>query len=126
MTHVIEDGLVVVRVSGKLNNEDHRVCFDGIVADPEFTAGTGVLLFDTGGLYAPSSDEAQALVALVSDYQKKPEKQMGPFAVVVSGTFHWGVGRMLAAYAVIDKTRFRVFRSEAAARAWLESSGAPD
>jgi hypothetical protein len=33
---------------------------------------------------------------------------------------------MLAAYALIDKTRFRVFRSETAARAWLASSGPAD
>ena len=31
---------------------------------------------------------------------------------------------MLAAYAVIDKTRFRVFRREEAARAWLASGDA--
>ena len=81
MTHTIEDGLVVVRVSGKLSNEDHRACFDGIVTDPDFISGTAILLFDTGGLYAPSSEEAQALVALVSDYQNNPKKQMVPFAV---------------------------------------------
>lgn len=122
MSHSIEAGLVVIRVSGTVDNEDHRLCFDAMLADPEFHPGMGVLLFDTGGLYAPSSQEAQELVAIVSDFQKN--RNMGPFAVVVSGTFHWGVGRMLAAYALIDKTRFRVFRSEAAARAWLSSSGA--
>ena len=70
MSHTIDDGLVVIRVSGKVDNEDHRVCFDAILADPEFTPGIGVLLFDTGGLYAPSSDEAQAFVKQIGEYQK--------------------------------------------------------
>ena len=110
------DDLVILRVSGTVNNDDHRVVFEEVIADEGFAPGSNVLLFDRGGKYSPSASEAFELVKLIKSYQ---ELGFGRFAVVVTRMFHWTVGRLVAAYAANEDVEFRVFRDEKIAKKWL-------
>jgi len=112
----LSDNLVIIKVSGQVDNEDHRHLFEEIVQDPNFTPGSDLLLFDKGGKYSPTAAEASELITITKKFQ---ESSFGKFAVVVSNIFHWSVGRLLAAYAAMNNVKFRVFRKEAAARMWL-------
>jgi hypothetical protein len=116
LSYEFADSLVILRVSGTVDNEDHRTVFGDVVADDGFVAGTNVLLFDTGGKYSPSAAEALELVRIIKSYQ---DLGLGRFAVIVTGVFHWAVGRMMAAYAANEGVEFRVFRNEAVAKRWL-------
>lgn len=107
---------MILRVSGAVNNQDHRAVFAKVVKDPNFKKGSKVLLFDSGGRYAPTLTEAADLVTMVKEHQKT---YFGRFAVVVSNLFHWSVGRMVAAYASLAGAELRVFRGEEVARKWL-------
>jgi hypothetical protein len=112
----ITSDVIIIRADGLVNNEDHRVVFQQIVDDPNFTNGSIILLFDKGGRYSPTMQEAMELVLIIKQFQKT---QFSRFAVVVTSMFHWSVGRLLAAYAKMQNVEFRVFRDEQTARMWL-------
>ena len=112
----IHDDLVILRVHGDVTNEDHEVVFAEVVKDQRFKPKSKVLLFDKGGRYAPTLPETSDLVSMIKRYQ---ESDFGRFAVVVTGVFHWGIGRTLAAIAALNAVEFRVFRNEEIAKKWL-------
>jgi hypothetical protein len=112
----IKDDVVIIRADGVVTNEDHRVVFQQIVNDANFSKGSKILLFDKGGRYSPTMQEAMDLVLLIKQFQRE---QFSRFAVIVTSMFHWSVGRLLAAYAKMQNVSFRVFREETSARIWL-------
>jgi hypothetical protein len=112
----IEDDLVILRARGDVTNEDHQVIFAEVVKDGRFRKKSKVLLFDKGGRYAPTLSESADLVSLIKRYQKT---DFDRFAVVVTGVFHWGIGRMMAAFATLNAVEFRVFRDDEVAKMWL-------
>jgi hypothetical protein len=112
----ITDDVVIIRADGVVNNEDHRVVFQRIVDDPNFKKESKILLFDTGGRYSPTMQEAMELILIIKQFQ---EEHFSRFAVIVTSMFHWSVGRLLAAYAKMHNVGFRVFRDEESARMWL-------
>lgn len=112
----ITEKLIVIRAKGVVTNEDHSVVFEQIANDPKFEQGSKILLFDKGGRYSPTMQEAMELVAVIKGYQAS---HFSRFAVIVTSMFHWSVGRLLAAYAKMQNVEFRVFRDEQTARMWL-------
>lgn len=112
----IKNDLVILRAYGDVTNEDHERAFARIVKDSRFKSKSKVLIYDNVGRYAPTITESTELVSLIGKYQ---EKEFDRLAVVVSGVFHWGVGRMMAAYAAMNDVEFRVFRNDEIAIKWL-------
>ncbi|MFH1754583.1 MAG: hypothetical protein ABIA59_02660 [Candidatus Latescibacterota bacterium] len=96
----ITDNLVTIRANGMVTNEDHRIVFEQITKDVNFRNGCKVLLYDKGGRYSPTMQEAMELVLIIKQFQNE---RFSRFAVIVTSMFHWSVGRLLAAYAKAQK-----------------------
>ena len=82
----------------------------------KYSSATGLLILDPGSLMNPNMEETRKISTLFTSLLESPFQGI---ALVVSKMVHFGIGRMTEALADPVNGRFKVFRSEQAAREWL-------
>jgi hypothetical protein len=96
----------------------------GLVRDPEFGPGFGILVDARRIEYAPGAEETRQLAtaAAQSDFLLHH-----PVAIVVQQDLNYGIARMYSAMSALQGATAEVFRDMEEARTWLLAAvqGAP-
>lgn len=118
----VVDRILNVTVQGQVNAGQVRILRERLQEHPAFAGATGVLVdFRGADLTRVSADDVREIAAnevLLARDQK--------LAIVVSGSFGYGLGRMFEQLRA-GRSTVRVFRSPLEANAWLadRDSSAP-
>lgn len=105
--------------SGTSHYEETEKAIRGLVADPRYLGGFGVIV-DTRALdYIPSLEEAKRYAELFRDLKSA---FAGGIAVVVEGTARYGVAQMIATLLENRGVGMAAFKDPTAAEAWLAES----
>jgi len=114
------DRLLRVVGTGTLNFEVCSEAVGELISRLEGEAGFGILVDMRAAEYSASTTEIRRLATLVSE----PGTLRGHrFAIVVSTTVMFGLGRMFCAYLELLGGEADVFRAIEPAMAWLNPSG---
>ena len=107
---------------GSLSLSDMTAAFDGMLGNPEFQPGMGIVWdVRSGAIDALSVDEVQEIPAYVTRRFKM--RGGGRLAIVVSSDVTHGVARMIDGYSEAIPTKREIFRDFGEAVRW--ASGAP-
>jgi hypothetical protein len=108
--------LVRTRCTGTVTLQQVIDHFDQLERDRERPQRLHVLLELTGLVTAPRSDELQAVAARI---ERLADLRFGLCAIVVDRDLIYGIARIFAAFAETRFEAMQVFKSAAAAEAWL-------
>ena len=114
-------GVVVLRMIGSLSLSDMTAAFDGMLGNPEFQPGMGIVWdVRSGAIDALSVDEVQEIPAYVTRRFKM--RGGGRLAIVVAKNLTYGVGRMVDGYADAIPIEREIFRDFDEAVRWASGS----
>ncbi len=118
------NGIVAIVASGRITPEEAFVCFDTVVADPDFQPGMDVL-----------SDHRELMTVLnpgfvkvfIDKLDRAGELLRGSrVAFVESGSARYGMARMASLLSESTSTELRAFRDIEEARSWLAEESNQD
>ena len=84
------------------------------IEHPQYRTGMPILCEYTQPDYNPTAEEIRAIAKHLS----LSRSQLGPIALVVRSTLHYGLGNMLRAYCRMQGVRLSVFYDGEKALAW--------
>jgi hypothetical protein len=118
VAHDPEHRFLRVTLEGTVTTDVITAEFLAMLEHPAFRPGANALWdFRAASLDGISVDDVRRIAALVEAY--RDERGPGKVALVMEGDAAYGLGRMYEAYAGRGPTVVQVFRSVAAAEAWL-------
>jgi len=115
---VENDVVVIVDENGQVEHEDVVETLIFLTDNSSSYQNKKLIILDSGSDYDPSREETLQFMNLISVLL---ENTFSRIALVVSKTFHFGLGRMTEAFSEPSTGQFRVFINEHKAREWLSN-----
>lgn len=115
---ILGDELLVAAV-GAYGLEDLKRLLADVVADPRRTDRTRIIVDAREAGVNPPANELRQTADLLNNVKEILQPRC---AVVVSGTLHYGLGRMLSLYAELHEIDLGVFRTLDEAREWIRDA----
>ena len=115
----VENDLVVIAdENGQVKHEDVVETLIFLTDDSSSFQNKKLIIIDSGSDYNPSREESLQFMNLISVLL---DNTFSRIALVVSKTFHFGLGRMTEAFSEPSAGQFRVFINEQKAREWVSN-----
>lgn len=111
---IISEGVVTL--------DEIKEAFTEALADPSFRTGQGTIVDVTGSESDRTHEEVRQLAVFLAERRAELGHRV---AIVVSKSLHYGLGRMLSAYAEIQHLNVEVFQQLDDAIQWMDQTTPP-
>ncbi|HZS44065.1 MAG TPA: STAS/SEC14 domain-containing protein [Blastocatellia bacterium] len=115
-SHQFDNNILNYELTGHYTLEDYKNGLNEALSDPSFHKGTKLLIDARNSAANFTYAEAEARVRILGSIVGQLDRQI---ALVVHGTFHYGLARMFSTIAECRGLRIAIFDDVEPARKWL-------